>query len=112
MVDHATFAHIMETKKMSTIVLLEIQVKPEAVDEMKAFLKRILPDTRAYDGCQGIDIYGNLDKPGNLVFYERWASRQHYEKYLAWRTETWAVAQLGAMLAAPPSIRYFERVDA
>ncbi len=44
---------------MSTVVLLEIQDKSEAMDEMKAFLQRILPDTRAYDGCQGVDIYGN-----------------------------------------------------
>ena len=56
---------------MSVVVLLEIQVKPEALDEMKAFLKKNLPDTRAYDGCQGIDIYGNLDDTGNLVLYER-----------------------------------------
>jgi hypothetical protein len=54
---------------MSTIVLLEMQVKPEAVDEMKAFLKKALPDTRAYDGCQGLDLYGNLDNAGNLVAY-------------------------------------------
>jgi quinol monooxygenase YgiN len=102
----------MEANTMSAIVLLEIQVKPEAVDEMKAFLKKILPDTRAYDGCQGLDIYGNVDDPGNLVFYERWDSRQHYEKYLAWRTATGVVDQLGAMLAAPPNIRYFERGEA
>jgi quinol monooxygenase YgiN len=102
----------MEANNMSTIVLLEMQVKPEAVDEMKAFLKKALPDTRAYDGCQGLDLYGNIDDTGNLVAYERWASRQHYEKYLAWRTETGVADQLGAMLAAPPSIRYFERVDA
>ena len=97
---------------MSVVVLLEIQVKPEAIDEMKALLQRILPDTRAYDGCQGVDIYGNLDDTGNLVFYERWDSRQHYEKYFAWRTETGALNQLGTMVAAPPSIRYFERLDA
>ena len=97
---------------MSTIVLLEIQVKPEAVDEMKAFLQRILPDTRAYDGCQGVDIYSNLDGTGNLVFYQRWDSRQHYEKYLAWRTAIGTATQLRAMAASPPRIRYFERVDA
>jgi quinol monooxygenase YgiN len=97
---------------MSVVVLLEIQVKPEALDEMKAFLKKNLPDTRAYDGCQGVDIYGNLDDTGNLVLYERWDSRQHYEKYLAWRTETGALNQLGTMVAAPPSIRYFQRLDA
>ena len=47
LVDHATCAHIMEATRRSTIVLLEIQVRPEAVDEMKTFLKKILPDTRA-----------------------------------------------------------------
>ncbi len=96
---------------MSVIVLLEIHVKPEAVNEVKAMLKKILPDTRAYAGCQGIDIYGNMDDPSTLVFYERWASRDHYQKYLAWRTETGAVDQLSAKLTAPPSIRYFDRVD-
>ena len=97
---------------MSTVVLLEIQVRPEAVDEMKSFLKDILPDTRSYEGCQGIDVYDNLDDAENIVVYERWDSRPHYEKYLAWRTETGVVDQLGAMLVAPPSIRYFERLDA
>jgi quinol monooxygenase YgiN len=97
---------------MSVVVVLEIQVKPEVLDEMKAFLKKNLPDTRAYDGCQGVDIYGNLDDTGDLVLYERWDSRQHYETYFAWRTETRALNQLGAMVAAPPSIRYFERVEA
>ena len=41
----------------TTVVMLEMQVKPEAVAELKAGLKGMLPDTRAYDGCQGIDIY-------------------------------------------------------
>jgi quinol monooxygenase YgiN len=101
----------MEGNTMSVVVLLEIQVKPGAVNEVKAMLKEVLPDTRAYAGCQGIDIYGNLDDTGNLVFYERWASRDHYQKYLAWRTETGAVEKLSAKLTGPPNIRYYERVD-
>ncbi|MBI3248894.1 MAG: antibiotic biosynthesis monooxygenase [Deltaproteobacteria bacterium] len=96
---------------MSVVVLLEMQVKPEAVNEVKAALKDILPDTRAYAGCQGIDIYGNLDNGGNLVFYERWDSRDHYQKYLNWRTETGVLSKLVANLTGPPNIRYFERVD-
>ena len=96
---------------MSVVVLLEIQVKPEAVNEVKAFLKKVLPDTRTYAGFQGIDIYSNADDTGNLVFYERWDSRNHYEKYLAWRTETGVLDQLAAKLTAPPKIRYYERVD-
>ena len=96
---------------MSVVVLLELQVKPEAVNEVKTFLQQVLPDTRSYAGCQGIDIYGNADDPSNLVFYERWDSRDHYQKYLSWRTETGVLDQLSAKLTAPPKIRYYERVD-
>jgi quinol monooxygenase YgiN len=97
---------------MSVIVLFEVQVKPEAVNEVKATLKAILPETRAYDGCQGFDVFGNLQNGSNLVFCERWASREHHEKYLAWRTETGVMQKMGAALTAPPNVRYFERVDA
>ncbi len=97
---------------MAIAVLLEVQIKPDSVDEMKAYFKEILPDTRAYDGCLGIDVYGNMDDGANLVLYERWETRPHYEKYLAWRAETGAVDKLGSMLAGPPSIRYFDTVDA
>jgi quinol monooxygenase YgiN len=96
---------------MSAIVLVEMQVKPDAINEMKSLLKKILPDTRVYDGCKSVNIYGNLDDSGNLVFYERWDSKKQYDSYLTWRTETGVLAQLGAMLESPPSIRHFEKID-
>ena len=97
---------------MSVLVLLEAQVKSEDVSDMKSYLAEILPDTRAYDGCQRIDVYFNTEDTGNMVLVEHWDSRAHYEKYLAWRTETGVLDKMGAMFAGPPSIRYFERIDA
>ena len=41
-----------------------------------------------------------------------WDSVEHYEKYLAWRTETGVLAELSALLEGDPNIRYFEAVDA
>ncbi len=96
---------------MSVIVLVDMQVKPEAVGEMKSNLKKNLPDTRAYDGCQSIDIYDNIDDSGNLVVCGRWESRKHHESYMDWRRETGTLDQIFAMLAGAPSIRYFERID-
>jgi len=96
---------------MSVTVLVDMQIKPEAVEEMKSLLKKILPDTRAYDGCQSVDIYGNVDDSGNLVFYERWDSRKHHESYNAWRSKSGILDQTAAWLAGRPSIRYFERID-
>lgn len=52
----------------TTVVMLEIQIKPECVDEVKALLKEALPDTRAYAGCQGIDIYATSTSQPTGVF--------------------------------------------
>lgn len=97
---------------MSVLVILELQVKPEDVSNMKSVLAEAFVDTRAYDGCQGIDAYSNTEDPGNMVAIEYWDSRAHYEKYLAWRTETGFLDKLDAMLTGPPNIQYFERIDA
>ncbi len=97
---------------MSVLVLLEAQVKAEDISDMKSYMAEILPDTRAYDGCQGIDVYFNTEDTGSMVVVDHWDSRAHHEKYLAWRTETGVMDKIGAMLAGPPSIRYFERIDA
>ncbi len=96
---------------MSVLVTLDVQAKPESLGELVSALKGILPDTRAYEGCQGIDIYANQDDPHNMIFVEHWDSREQYEKYLSWRTETGVMDQLGALLAGPPTFKYFDRVD-
>ena len=44
---------------MSIVVQTEMQAKPEAIDELKSLLKKSMPEVRAYDGCQGVDVYSN-----------------------------------------------------
>ena len=97
---------------MSVLVLVEAQVKPQDISAMESYMAEIIPDTRAYDGCQGIDVYFNTEDTSSMVLVEYWDSRAHQEKYIAWRTETGVMDKIGAMLAGPPSIRYFERIDA
>ena len=94
---------------MSVLVLLEAPVKTEEVAHMKSYLAELLPESRAYDGCQGMDVYFNTDDRTKMVLLEHWASREHHAKYLGWRTETGVMNKLGGMLAGPPSIRYFEK---
>ena len=97
---------------MAIAVLIELQVKPECVEAMKTYFKEIHRDTRAYQGCLGVDIYRNMDDGANLVLYQRWESRPHFERYLAWRAETGVVDQLEKMLAEPSRVRYLDLVDA
>ena len=96
---------------MSVNVILEVQSKPENIEDLISTFNNILPDTRSYDGCLGVQVIGNQDDSLNLVLLETWESREHYEKYLGWRTETGALEALGAMLSQPPSIRYYDNLD-
>lgn len=96
---------------MSTAVTAELSIDPARVDEFLAFIKGIAPDTRAYAGCRLFDIWTDQDKPGRVLFYEIWDSRDHQEKYLAWRTETGLMEKLGPFLTAPPTISYFNKFD-
>ncbi len=96
---------------MSVIVLLEFKVKSEAIKGIPAFLKGMLPDTLSFAGCQGVEIASDANKPGVFIFWERWVSREHYDKYISWRTENGSMAEFGAKLDGPPTIRYLDHVD-
>ena len=93
---------------MSVTVLLDLKAAPGSIEKMKQLFVEVLPDTRAYDGCEGLDVHLNQDDANNLVIVERWQSRPHYEKYFAWRQETGFIDRLGPLLGAPPSIRYLD----
>ena len=97
---------------MSILVLVEWQVKPDQITDMKSYLAQILPDTRSYDGCQRIEAHFNIDEPGNVVLVQKWESRGHYKKYVRWRKETGVIDKLFSMLTGPRRVRYFERADA
>ena len=93
---------------MSVSVFVEGTVKD--MDVFEALLLKELPATRSYDGCEGLTVHRNMDEPNNVVLVERWVSRAHYDKYLAWREETGVLGQLGALLEDPPSIRFYSNV--
>ena len=97
---------------MSVTVLLECAVKPDV--DLIAMMKQMLPDTRAYDGCEGVEVTQNQDDSNNIVLIERWASRDHYEKYVAWRTERGDMDTLGAYpfgAAEHPLLRHYRRLN-
>lgn len=97
---------------MAARVLLEAKAKPGTGNDLVAVFKSILPETRAYEGCISIEVLQNSDDADNLVLVEVWATRGHYENYLAWRRERGDLDRLAQVLAEPPSIRHFDLTDA
>ena len=97
---------------MAAGVILEVKAKPGTGDELVAFFRSILPETRAHDGCTSVETLRNSDDPDQVVVVEVWESREQYEKYLAWQRDRGPSARLIGRLAESPSIRHFELTDA
>ena len=98
--------------EMAARVILEVKAKPGTGDELVAFFRSILPETRAHDGCASVETLQNSDDPDQVVVVEVWEAREQYEKYLAWQRDRGTSARLIGRLAESPSIRHFELTDA
>lgn len=91
---------------MSIDVTLELQVGAENREALLNTLEAILPDTRAYKGCQSIVVTSNDDDPLNIVLFEKWDTRADHESYVAWRAERGDLEKMGALLAARPVSKF------
>jgi quinol monooxygenase YgiN len=97
---------------MSVWVIVDLKVKPGKQDELKAYLKSILGDTRRFSGCEFIELFEDRADPLAWTFVERWDDKGNYEKYLAWRGENGSLGRIVAMLDGNPGIRYLDKIDA
>ncbi|MDH3618884.1 MAG: antibiotic biosynthesis monooxygenase [Nitrosopumilus sp.] len=96
---------------MSVIVLVNISAKEDSLEELKKYFKEILPDTRSYEGCQGVHLYENQETPTKLTIHAKWTSEEAQKKYMAWRIETGELDKLTPMLSEPPSMQFYNIVD-
>jgi quinol monooxygenase YgiN len=94
---------------MGVMVTLDLFIKPERLDEFLGIMAGSLPDTRAYDGCEGLETFVDLDIPGHVILVERWTERAAHERYLAWREEQGMTAFLMDFVASTEGgFHYFE----
>jgi len=96
---------------MSTLVLVEVTVKPERKDILLKMLRDGLPHTRGFDGCTDIQAYFH-EEENRFVMVEHWQSKAHYMKYYRWREDSGALDQLQSCFDGEASIRFFDPVDA
>ena len=71
-------------------------------------LKAALVDTRAFDGCESIEVYVDADEPDTVILWEKFATRAHHEAYRAWRVETGLLDMLAPILAEDLTITYLD----
>lgn len=95
---------------MTCLVHIEFRAKKECADQLAGWLREILPDTRCREGCVSVSVARNQDDPTNFAFVELWDSRQHYERYFAWRKEQGVLDALAAYVDGEASFRFFDIV--
>ena len=97
---------------MSVSVLLGGELKDGLVDQFSGICTEAFHVTRSFDGCQNINLTLHVEDPHKFVLTEVWDSKEHYEKYLAFRTEDGTVGAIEEMCVDGPNIDIFDITDA
>jgi quinol monooxygenase YgiN len=96
---------------MTVVAHLDVRLQPDSLDKAHQVLREILAQTRAFDGCLGVDVLIDKDDPAHVVAHERWASIEHDAAYRAWRATEAGANDLGTVLAAVPTLTIFTLAD-
>jgi quinol monooxygenase YgiN len=92
---------------MPVTVILDMHYKPERIKEVLASLAENLPDTRAFDGCLSVQTVRKQEDPGNVSLIERWESKEHQQRYLAWRASQAGDPRLAEATTAPITFTWY-----
>mgnify|MGYP001164951323 FL=1 len=91
---------------MSVLVNLQLKVKQGQVSNLLETFKGLLPETRAYKGCRWVKLATNTRDENVLEAVSQWDSKEHYDTYIKWRTETGTIAALLEFLDEEPVFRF------
>ena len=98
---------------MSVMITVEFKIKPEKVDKALEEMRKGLPATRNFQGCQRIDSY--FDKKNSSLFLvEFWDSLEDQRKYLKWRLANSGESvnnSIEANLFEPPIFKIYEAMQ-
>lgn len=92
---------------MSLRVTLDLNFKPDALDDARLVMGRVLAETRTFEGCLGADVLIDQNEPAHWLVLETWQSVAHDSAYREFRSGPGAITDLGPLLAAAPSITKF-----
>lgn len=92
---------------MSITATLELRFKPDRLEEARAVVRRVLAETREFDGNEGVDVFIDQDDPSHWIAYESWESKAHDDAYRIFRAGPGEIKDLGPLLAAAPVLTWF-----
>ena len=96
---------------MTVNVILEGTLKEGERENFTGICTEAFKVTRAFDGCQGIELIYNTENSNNWIFNEVWDTKEHYQKYLQFRTEDGTIDAIASLCEDAPSIRIFDIIS-
>ena len=97
---------------MSVLVNLQLKVKQGQVHDLLETFKGLLPGTRAYKGCHWVKLTTNIEDVNVLEVVSEWDSKEHHQRYVAFRETDGTSDLMDPLLVSPPRVRYLDLTDA
>jgi len=63
-------------------IVANIHAYPDKTDLVKAELEKLIPITRAEEGCLQYDLHQDNKNPAHFMFYENWKSRELWQAHM------------------------------
>jgi quinol monooxygenase YgiN len=63
-------------------IVANIHANPDKIDLVRAELERLIPITRAEEGCIQYDLHQDNENPVHFLFYENWESRDLWQTHM------------------------------
>jgi len=92
---------------MAITALLNLHFSADALDEARVVMRRVLAETRNFDGCNGIEVLVDADNEARWTIVERWESDEHDRAYRQFRAGEGKITELGPLLSAPSQLSKF-----
>ncbi|MEM8963279.1 MAG: putative quinol monooxygenase [Acidobacteriota bacterium] len=63
-------------------IVAHIHAHPDKVELVHAELEKLVPITRAEEGCLQYDLHRDNEDPAHFMFYENWESRELWQRHM------------------------------
>ncbi|MEM6462365.1 MAG: putative quinol monooxygenase [Pseudomonadota bacterium] len=63
-------------------IVANIHANTDKIDLVRAELEKLVPITRAEEGCIQYDLHQDNENPAHFMFYENWQSRDLWQTHM------------------------------
>ncbi|CAF0736596.1 unnamed protein product [Rotaria sp. Silwood1] len=91
--------------------VVDIYVKPESIEKVRAILLKIVEDSRTEDGCVEYHLFENISDKFQFTFIEIWESEDAFEDHLQSDHIRQASVDVNGDLSKTPDIKRYKYVQ-